>query len=98
MVIIINIKKFLDNLKLFFVGALDMQGKAHGHIENEVSDTMDQFMLLCFGDLLGVDLPTTYYALELLPYLGEDLLKWTMRMSDKKSIWEEKAGKLDMDP
>lgn len=75
-----------------------MQGKAHGHIENEVSDTMDQFMLLCFGDLLGVDLPTTYYALELLPYLGEDLVKWKIRMSDKKSIWEEKAGKLDIDP
>lgn len=75
-----------------------MQGKAHGHIENEVSDTMDQFMLLCFSDLLGVDLPTTYYALELLPYLGEDLVKWKIRMSDKKSIWEEKAGKLDIDP
>ncbi|SKC65248.1 hypothetical protein SAMN02194393_01990 [Maledivibacter halophilus] len=75
-----------------------MQGKAHGHIENEAFETMDQFMLLCFGDLLGIDLPTTYYALELLPYLGEDIVKWNMRMSDKKSIWEEKAGKLDIDP
>lgn len=75
-----------------------MQGKAHGHIENEAADTMDQFMLLCFGDMLGVDLPTTYYALELLPYLAEDLEKWQMRMADKKSIWEEKAGKLDIDP
>ncbi|MCT4565814.1 MAG: hypothetical protein N4A68_16070 [Maledivibacter sp.] len=93
-----GIKSILENIKLFFIGALDMQGKAHGHIENEASEAMDQFMLLCFGDILGVDLPTTYYALELLPYLAEELEKWQMRMTDKKSIWEEKAGKLDIDP
>lgn len=54
-------------------------------------------MLLCFGDLIGIDLPTTYYALELLPYLSDDLDSFSKKMSDRKSIWEEKAIKLDHD-
>lgn len=93
-----GMKEILENIKLFFIGALDVKRNAHGHIEDEASDTMDQFMILCFGDMLGIDLPTTYYALELLPYLAEDLVQWQMRMVDKKSIWEEKAGKLDIHP
>lgn len=90
--------EFLKNIGLFFQGAFDFKRKATSHIADEADETMDQFFLLCFGDALGVDLPTTYYALELLPYLAEDLEKWQNRMQHKKSIWEEKAGKLDMDP
>ncbi len=89
---------FLKNLGLFFEGALDMQQKSRGHIENEANELMDQFMILCFGDYLGIDLPTSYYALELLPFLADDLEQWQGRMTSKKSIWEEKAGKLDIDP
>ncbi len=93
-----HLKNFLENLRLFFVGALDMQEKSRGHIQNEADELMDQFMILCFGDYLGIDLPTSYYALELLPYLAEDLEQWQGRMTSKKSIWEEKAAKLDIDP
>lgn len=93
-----KLKSFIKNLGLFFQGAFDMQNRSRGHIENEAQESIDQFMILCFGDYLGIDLPTSYYALELLPYLGEDLEKWQGRMTSKKSIWEEKAGKLDIDP
>lgn len=92
------LKEFFINLGIFFQGAFDMQQRSRGHIENEANDIMDQFMILCFGDYLGIDLPTSYYALELLPYLAEDLENWQSRMTDKKSIWEEKGAKLDMDP
>lgn len=92
------IKSIIKNTGLFFQGAFDMQSRSRGHIENEANDTMDQFMILCFGDYLGIDLPTSYYALELLPYLAEDLESWQGRMTTKKSVWEEKAGQLDIDP
>lgn len=87
----------LENISLFFTGAFDVSSRAHNHIHNELEDTNDQFMLLCFGDLIGIDLPTTYYALELLPFLAEDLEGFTKKMVERKSIWEEKAIKLDSD-
>jgi hypothetical protein len=89
---------FFQNLKLFFEGALDLKGRSVHHIEEEARENMDQFMMLCFSDLLGVDMPTTYYALELLPYLGEDLEDWLLRMDSKKSVWESRGAALDMDP
>jgi len=89
---------FLENIKLFFQGALDMKGRSISHIENEAEESMDQFMLLCYSDLLGIDMPTTYYALELLPYLGDDLENWLKRMDSKKSVWEARGAGLDIDP
>lgn len=89
---------FFENIKLFFEGALDMRGRSVHHIEEEAKESMDQFMMLCFSDLLGIDLPTTYYALELLPYLGDDLENWVKRMDSKQSVWESRGAALDMDP
>jgi len=88
----------LENIKLFFEGALDMKGRSIGHIEAEADESMDQFLLLCFSDLLGIDMPTTYYALELLPYLGDDLEEWIKRMNTKDSVWESRGASLDIDP
>jgi hypothetical protein len=88
----------LENFKLFFEGALDMKGRSVSMIESEAKDEMDQFLLLCFGDFLGIDLPTNYYALEFLPYLAEELEVWRFGMNDKKSIWEAKGAMMDMDP
>ena len=89
---------FLENIKLFFQGAFDMKGHSVSHIENEAKESMDQFILLCFSDLLGIDMPTTYYALELLPYLGDDLEGWLKRMETKGSVWESRGAGLDFDP
>lgn len=89
---------FLENIKLFFEGALDFKGQSIHHIEAEAEETLDQFMMLCYSDLLGIDMPTTYYALELLPYLGDELEDWMKRMDSKKSVWEARGASLDMDP
>ena len=89
---------FFKNIKMFFEGAFDMKRKSVHHIEEEARESMDQFMMLCFSDLLGIDLPTTYYALELLPYLGGDLEDWVKRMDSKQSVWESRGAALDMDP
>ncbi len=89
---------FFENIKLFFEGAFDMKGKSVHHIEEEAKESVDQFMMLCFSDLLGIDLPTTYYALELLPYLGDDLENWVKRMDSKQSVWESRGAALDIDP
>ena len=91
-------KKILENLKLFFEGALDFKGQSFSHIDAEADEVMDQFLLLCFGDLLGIDMPTSYYALELLPYIAEDLDSWQKRMGNKKSVWEARGDVLNFDP
>lgn len=90
--------KWLENIKLFFEGALDFRGQSFLHIEAEADESMDQFMLLCFADMLGLDMPTTYYALELLPYLSEEMSAWQSRMGDKHSVWESRGAVLDIDP
>lgn len=87
----------LENFKMFFEGALDMRGHSTTMIEAEAKEEMDQFLLLCFGDVLGLDLPTNYYALEFLPYIADELEAWTFAMNSKKSIWEAKGAMMDMD-
>lgn len=88
----------IKNLKLFFQGAFDMKNRSIHHIEGEEKEIDDQFLLLCYSDLLGIELPTTYYALELLPYLEEDLDDWVKRMGNKQSVWEARGAALDIDP
>ena len=83
---------------MFFQGALDLKSHSVNHIEDEIKETNDEFLILAFGDLLGIDMHKSYYALELLPYLVEELEDFEKRMNDKKSVWEQKGANLDMDP
>lgn len=90
-------KEILENFKLFFQGASDFNRKSRAILEKEAHDEMDNFILLCFADMLGLPIPTTYYTLEILPYIAEDLEHWQRRMMDRKSIWGEKWGDYDLD-
>ena len=92
-----KIAVFLKNLKLFFQGASDFNRKSRAILEKEAHDEMDNFILLCFADTLGLPLPTSYFAFELLPYIAEDLEGWQRRMMDRKSIWAEKWSDYDLD-
>ena len=92
-----KIKDFLGDFKLFFQGASDFNRKSKAILEKEARDEMDNFILLCFADTLGLPFPTSYYALELLPYIAEDLENWQRRMMDRKSIWAEKWSDYDLD-
>lgn len=92
-----KIINFMIGVKLFFKGATDFRGKSTAIIRKEAMDAMDNFMLICFAEELGIPLAISYYTLELLPYLAEDMEKWEMRMMGRKSVWEEKWGDYDFD-
>jgi hypothetical protein len=85
-----TIKNFLVNLKLFFQSATDFNRRSKSLLIKESHNEMDDFILLCFGDLLGIPIPTTYYSLELLPLIAEDLDGWQNRMISRLYIWQEK--------
>jgi hypothetical protein len=69
--------------------------KSVGIIRKEAFDMNDNMMLLLYGDLLGIPNPISYYSLELLPYLAEELEPWQRRMLHRKYIVEEKAAQYD---
>ena len=85
-----NIKEFFENVKLFFQGVTDFNRKSRALLIKESHDEMDDFILLCFGDLLGIPIPTTYYSLEILPLIADDLDGWQNRMISRLYIWQEK--------
>jgi len=93
-----KVYEIFESIKLFFQGAFNLKNKATGIIRKEAMDEMDNFMLLCFADLLGLPSPTTYYTLEVLPYVAEELDSWEVRIMGRKSVIAERAGKYDMDP
>jgi hypothetical protein len=64
-------------------------------IRKEAFDLNDDFMLLLFGDFLGIPNPISYYSLELLPYLANEFEGWERRILNRKSIVAEKAGQYD---
>ncbi|MDF2615703.1 MAG: hypothetical protein K0Q47_358 [Sedimentibacter sp.] len=85
-----KLKDILENLRLFFGAATDFNRKSRSMLFKEAHNEMDEFILLCFGDILGIPIPTTYYSLELLPLIAEDLDGWQQRMINRLYVWEEK--------
>ncbi|MDO4772840.1 MAG: hypothetical protein Q4A72_04710 [Bacillota bacterium] len=81
----------------FFKGAFDLKNMSTGQISYSYDDSLEEFMLLAFSDVLGIELPTTYYSLELYPYLAEDIMRWKDFSNSRKSVWEDKGSKLGFD-
>lgn len=92
-----EIMKFLEFIKLFFVGAFDFQNMSTGQIAYSYDDSLEEFMLLAFSDAIGIDLPTGYYALELYPYLIKDIMRWKNYSNSRRSVWEDKGSKMNYD-
>ncbi len=88
----------IENFKLFFEGALDLKGRSVEALNTAYEDNLEEFFILAFSDMLGVDLPTSYYALELYPYLAEDIARWQKNSVNRKSVWEDKGAKMTFDP
>ncbi len=91
-----KLKEFLKGLKEFLYGffiesAVDL-------LEKEVYEQEDLYTLLLFSDLLGIPNPVSYYTLELLPYIAEDMENWEVRMLRKEEILAERFGKHDFSP
>ncbi|NLM71242.1 MAG: hypothetical protein GX181_04670 [Synergistaceae bacterium] len=66
-------------------------------VRKEAFDINDNLMLLLFGDFLGIPNPISYYMLELLPYVADDLESWERRIMNRKFILAEKAAQFDFD-
>lgn len=64
-------------------------------LRKEAYDENDTFLLLCFADLIGVPLPTSYYTLELLPHVSSELVGWEKRILERRSVLAEQFGKHD---
>lgn len=92
-------QSFWENAKEFVSGFLhgSFVNKRMAVVRKEAFDDNDNLMLLLFGDFLGIPNPVSYYMLELLPYVMEDLVPWERRMQNRKYIIAEKAAQYDFD-
>ena len=79
-------KKFLQD---FFVGMayLEIEQTAR----HEKLARHDLFILVTFGDLLGVPLLPPFYSLRILPYMLPTLDSWKRRMLREKDLTEIKS-------
>ncbi len=88
----INWNEFWNALKLFFKGAV--VDNSHEVITAAANMMKDNFMIVIFSDFLGIPNPLSYYTIELIPYFGNDLPGWEMRMSDRKSVLAKAMGEI----
>lgn len=86
---------FGEKLKEFFSGAFDFKMKSVAVLNQEYEFELEEFMILCFSDMLGIDTPTNYYALELYLYLGEELERWQRNSNDRKTVWDQRSQSFD---
>lgn len=84
-------KKAISFLKELFLAILKAPTE-NAITRKEAFDANDNFFLLLYGDLLGIPNPASYYALELLPYLANELEGWERRIQNRGSVVEEKAA------
>ena len=56
------------------------QGRHRGALARERRQEDDLFMLLVFSEMMGIENPSSYYTLELLPLLYEGFHEWHIRM------------------
>lgn len=87
-----KLNRIKENIKLFLKATFDMEDRSTALIRKQAMDELDNFMLLCYGDLLGLPIPTSYYTLEILPYIAEDLEGWERRILNRKSVVNDRWG------
>jgi hypothetical protein len=72
----------------FTIHELDMEvRKERGHID-------DLFMLVVFGDLVGLPLLPPYYSVRLLPYIIPSFNNWKRRILRERDLTEQMAADL----
>ncbi len=82
----------VENVKLFLKAAFGLEERATAYVRKQAIDDLDNYMLLCFADLLGLPNPVSYYTLEMLPYLAEDLVTWERRIANRNSVVNDRWG------
>ena len=72
----------------FLVHEMDMElKKEKGHIDN-------LFMLVVFGDLVGLPLLPPYYSMRLLPHIVPSIENWKRRVLRERDLTDFVAGDL----
>ena len=92
-------KSFFEHFKEWFVAFSYgvFVEKRMSVVRKEAFDENDNLMLLLFSDFLGIPNPISYYMLELLPYMADELVPWERRIQNRKFIAAEKAAQFDFD-
>jgi hypothetical protein len=81
-------KTLRDIMYGFTVHELDMElKKEKGHID-------DLFMLVVFGDLIGLPILPPYYSIRLVPYIIPTFNMWKRRLLREKDLTEQMATDL----
>jgi len=85
-------KAYARALRNFMYGMtvheLDMEmRKERGHLDN-------LFMLVVFGDLIGLPVLPPYYSMRLLPHIVPSLQRWKRRLLREKDLTDFVAGDL----
>ena len=81
-----GLKKFL---KEFFVGITYLEIQQSAQQEKLIRE--DLFLVLTFGDLLGVPILPRYHALRLLPYVIPKIEPWKKRILRERDLTEMKG-------
>jgi len=85
-------RQFIESVMLFLKAAFGTEERATAYVRKEAIDAMDNSLLLCFPDLLGLPNPMAYYTLEILPYLAGDLATWERRIANRASVVNDRWG------
>ncbi|MDQ7031144.1 MAG: hypothetical protein Q9M37_00285 [Desulfonauticus sp.] len=64
-------------------------------IEFELQEMQNVFTLLLFGAFIGIPLPPSFIALELFPYMEEEIFSMLISTHNTKDMLAILAGKLD---
>ncbi|NOY78050.1 MAG: hypothetical protein GXO76_09305 [Calditrichaeota bacterium] len=81
--------RIIRTVRLFLYGSFELTLKHH--IEKEMARRMDFFMMICFGDLIGLPVPS-YLTFRLLPFFLKELPYWQRRMArGKETIYDRMA-------
>jgi hypothetical protein len=84
------VRKFLENLKLFFYGAL-FKGSTE-KLEARAAALNEDLLTIILSDRVGIPNPLYYHTVELLPYLHRELHSW--RNTSKESILGRAFGEV----
>lgn len=71
-----QLKKVLKDLVKVILEVLEGASQEHKYRElmrREAGKAEDLFLLLCFGDVIGLPSPPPYFTLKLLPYVAHKL-------------------------
>ncbi len=47
------------------------------------------FMVITFGDLIGVPILPPIYSLRILPYVVSEVARWKRQMARRKEFWDK---------